>query len=63
MSVTNSVLYKIAFFDKFIYSFVEKNLLPDILVHTLVNQLKHKISAPMIYSLKVSRTVWSDMFL
>jgi len=29
MSVNNSVLYKIVFFDKFIYSFVEKNLLPD----------------------------------
>jgi hypothetical protein len=33
MSVNSSVLYKIVFLYKLIYSFVDKNLLSDILVH------------------------------
>lgn len=37
MSVNSSVLYKIVFLYKLIYSFVDKNLLPDILVHKTLN--------------------------
>jgi hypothetical protein len=62
MSVNSSVLYKIVFLYKLIYSFVDKNLLPDIVVH--INEPPETLNNCTIdLLLSINTTVWSEMFL